>query len=225
MGIRIARRLKAAMGVCTVLSATALAPGIPSARWRSSVTLEGAGPGQPLEQAEIWMQGVRMRIETRGTGSERNFALEADGEVYFWTEGQPTGTRMAAGLAARSGRPSHGYVRRIQEIRSRGQRIGVETVDGHVCDVFGFENPLAGKGTYWLAQDLRGFPVRAVVERREVLPIKPGVELLRVKLGYRNTDIRIPGEFPPELLDPPANVHFRDVTELMLKGPVVAPRR
>lgn len=223
MRIRRARRLAAALGVCAAISAAASAEGLPSARWKSTVTLAGARPGQALEESQIWLQDSRMRVEARGTGFEKTNVLEADGEVYVWTEGQTTGIKMQAGLAARGGRPSHGYVRRIEEIRARGQKIGVETEGGHPCDVYAFETPRDGKGIYWLAKDLQGFPVRAVVERREVLPERPSVGLSRVKLEYRNTDVRIPGKFPSSLLDVPATVQFQDVTELMLRGP--APRR
>jgi len=221
MSIRIGRRLAAAV-VCAVVCAAVRAQGVASAHWRSTVTVEGARPGQPLQEAEIWLESGRMRIEERGKGSEKTNILEADGEVYVWKEGQATGLRMSAELAARGGRPSHNYVRRLEEIRSRGQKTGVETVDGHPCDVYAFESPQDGKGTYWLARDLRGFPVRAVVERRQVLPFKASVEVSRVRLDYRNTEIRIPGKIPPERLAVPAAVEFQDATDLMSGRP---PRR
>ncbi|MGE5276040.1 MAG: hypothetical protein ACM3SU_03515 [Acidobacteriota bacterium] len=221
MSMGIARGLAAA-AACAMLSAAARAQGVPSAHWRSTVTVEGARPGQPLQEAEIWLEGGRMRIEERGKGSEKTNILEADGEVYVWKEGETAGLRMSAELSARSGRPSHGYVRRVEEIRSRGQKTGVETVDGHPCDVYAYESPQYGKGTYWLARDLRGFPVRAVVERRQVLPFKTSVEVARVTLDYRNTEIRIPGKVPAERLAVPAAIEFQDAAALMSGRP---PRR
>jgi len=221
MSIKFGRRLAAA-AACAVLTATASAQGVPSAHWRSTVTVEGARPGQPLQEAEIWLEGGRMRIEERGKGSEKTNILEADGQVYVWKEGQAAGLRMGADLAARGGRPSHAYVRRLEEIRSRGQKTGVETVDGHPCDVYAFESPQGGKDTYWLARDLRGFPVRAIVERRQVLPFKTSVEVSRVRLDYRNTEIRIPSKVPPERLAVPAGVEFQDATDLISGRP---PRR
>jgi hypothetical protein len=215
-------RCFAAAAACAILCAPARAQSVPSAHWRSTVTVEGAHPGQPLQEAEIWLEGGRMRIEERGKGSERTNILEADGEVYVWKEGQATGLKMSAELSARSGRPSHAYVRRLEEIRSRGQKTGVETVDGHPCDVYAYESPQYGKGTYWLARDLRGFPVHAVLERRQVLPFKTSVEVSRVTLDYRNTEIRIPGKVAAERLAVPAAVEFQDAAALMSGRP---PRR
>ena len=221
MSIGIGRRLAAA-AACATVCAAVRAQGVPSAHWMSTVTVEGARPGQPLQEAEIWLEGGRMRIEERGKGSEKTNILEAEGQVYVWKEGETAGLRMSAELSARSGRPSHAYVRRLEEIRSRGQKTGVETVDGHACDVYVYESPQGGKGTYWLARDLRGFPVRAVVERRQVLPFKTSVEVSRVTLDYRNTEIRIPGKVPAERLAVPLGVEFQDATDLTTGRP---PRR
>jgi hypothetical protein len=210
----------AAAALAFVVGATPVAPpqGVPSAHWKTTVTTEGARPGEALEEAEIWLQGGAMRIVERGKGPEKTNVLRINDEVYIWTEGQSAGLKLLAGLAASGGRPSHEYVRRIEEIRSRGKKLGSETVGGHACDVYALEGPVDGEGRYWLATDLQGFPVRAVVEKRVFLPSRPTVERNSVKLEYRNTDIQIPGKIPAGTLSVPQDVRFQDASEMILTG-------
>ncbi|MGH9368340.1 MAG: hypothetical protein ACRD3M_11765 [Thermoanaerobaculia bacterium] len=221
MPLYLASAVAAGLLLCPAAAATGAAgQAEPSAHWRATVTVEGAQPGQPLQEAQVWLLGGRIRIEERGKAAERINVLLAGAEVYIWVEGERTGTRLAAGLAAR-GRPLHTFVRRTEEIRSRGRKSREEIVDGHACEVFEYESPQDGKGIYWLARDLGHFPVKAIVERRHYLPYS-AEPIATVKLEYRNRDVRIGEPVPETKLSPPAGVRFEDATELMLRG---GPRR
>jgi hypothetical protein len=176
------------------------------------VTVEGARPGQSLQEAEVWLLGSRMRIAERGSAGETTNVLDAGARVYVWVEGRTTGVAVTPVQAAR-GRPLHGFVRRTGEIRSRGRSKGEELVDGHPCDVFDFESREVGKGTFWLARDLSDFPVKAVLERRIFLP-HSGKPASIDRVEYRNRDIRLGGPIPAALFEPPPGVRFEDVTEV-----------
>jgi hypothetical protein len=176
-----------------------------------------------LQRAEIWLAGGRMRIEDSTPGVPPMTLLVADGTAYSWQPGKPTGTKMAAALARRSGRPPHDYARRISEIRSRGRVVGVERVDGHVCDVLEYDSFDEGKGKYWLARDLQDFPVRIVVDRPLRIPYRSAA-VGRVELEYRNFEVRIPAVVDAAELSPPAGVRFDDVTQLFLNRGRPTPR-
>ncbi|HTO88022.1 MAG TPA: hypothetical protein VMR54_10920 [Thermoanaerobaculia bacterium] len=209
-----------AFGLVVLFSLLGAAPptpssGLRSAQWRSVVTVVGTDPDKPLEEAEIWLSGSRMRIEEGRKGTPKTIVLKTGTEVYVWVEGQSSGTRMNLGLAAKSGRPPHDYARRIEEIRSRGKRIGAEKVDGYSCDVFEFGSLPPEKGTYWLATELQGFPVKAIVERSMPLPYRSEANRTQ-KLEYHNTRVRIPGSVSEVRFALPTGVEFQDLTDLFL---------
>ncbi len=178
-----------------------------------------------LQQAEIWLAGGRMRIEDSTPGLPPTTLVVAGGTAYSWQPGQPTGTKVSAALARRSGRPPHDYARRSSEIRSRGRPAGVERVDGHVCDVFEYDSFDEGKGRYWLARDLQDFPVRIVVDRPVARIPYRATPVETVELEYRNSAVRIPAAVEDAALSPPSGVRFEDVTYLFLNLGRPAPRR
>jgi hypothetical protein len=199
------------------------ARGVSSAHCTSTVAAEEARPGQAVEEAEIWLAGARMRIEARGEASRKTVVLGTETGVYVWVEGQSAGLRMSAAQAARSGRLLHGWLGRIEEIRSRGKKVGVERVGGFDCDVYQYQSPQDGRGTYWLAAKLQGFPLKAVRERDLYLPYR-STPIETTKLEYRYADVRIPARFPESLLAVPAGVKFQDASEILLKGRRPPPR-
>jgi hypothetical protein len=180
------------------------------------VAVVGADPGVLLEEADIWLSGSRMRIEEVRKGSPKTIVVRTGGEVYVWEEGKSTGTKVTVGLAARSGRPPHEYVRKIEEIRSRGRKIGAEKVDGYSCDVFEYGSLPPEKGTYWLAPELQNFPVKAVIERSMPLPYRSQANRTQ-KLEYHNTLVRIRGSVSEARFALPQGVEFQDLTDLFLR--------
>jgi len=184
--------------------------------WKSSVTAEGARPGAKLQEAQIWLEGDRMRIDDRTRGIEPANELLAGGVLYLWKPGAPAGIRMAIGLARKGGRPLHDYARRIPEIRARGRVTGNEKIDGHACDVVQFDTPEDGKGTYWLARDLRDFPLQIRVERPGVYSPYKSTPMTIVKLEFRNREVRFPAGIDAAELAPPAGVRFDDATQIFL---------
>lgn len=187
-----------------------------SVAWKSSVTAEGARPGDKLQEAEIWLVGDRMRIDDRTPGIDPANELLAGGVFYSWKPGATAGIRLALGLARQGGRPLHDYARRIPEIRARGRVTGSEKIDGRACDVVELETPEDGKGTYWLARELRDFPLRIRVEKPGVYSPYRSTPLTIVKLEYRNRDVRFPAGIDGAELAPPRGVRFEDATQIFL---------
>lgn len=218
--MRSAPLLLPAALAATLLAAAPEAPS--SAHWKTTVTMEGARPGDKLQEAEVWREGGRMRIEDRTPGTPPTNLVSDGGEVYVWEVGKKAGVRMAPGLARGRGRPLHEYVRRVADIRTKGTLLRDEKVDGHVCDVYAWETPQEGKGTYWLARDLKGFPVRVVIERPQMSPYR-SKPIDVVKLEYRNREVQVPAKIPEELLQPPDDVTFQDASEIFGGLPKAAP--
>jgi hypothetical protein len=203
--------------------ALAAAPETPSsAHWKTTVTMEGARPGDKLQEAEVWRDGGRMRIEDRTPGVPPTNLVSDGGEVYVWEAGKTAGIRMAQGMARQRGRPLHEYVRRVADIRSKGTLLREEKLDGHVCDVYAWETPQDGKGTYWLARDLKGFPLRVVIERPQLSPYR-SKPIATITLDYRNRDVRVPASVPDGLLEPPDDVKFQDASEILGGHPKAGP--
>jgi hypothetical protein len=79
-------------------------------------------------------------------------------------------------------------------------------VNGHTCDVYEYETSERGrtaKQTYWLAKDLKNFPVKLVAD------------LGGAKMTTVNSDIDLGASVPDSLLAVPDNVKFQDMSEMM----------
>lgn len=206
----------AAAGIALALAprAPVLAQTLDSAHWTSTVTVEGAPAGAVFQRAEVWFKEGRLRVEVVGPKG-RSITLDTGGDLYAWTDGEKTGLRINPAMSASSGQPSHAYVRRVEEIR-QGTPVRTETVDGHSCDVFEYAG-LDGKGTYWLAKDLRFFPVKIVLQRPLAisLPFAGSRQRKTPDLYVHNTEIAVPAAAAPVLFAVPSDVHFRDAAEVM----------
>jgi len=212
--------------VMPVVSTPVAAPAPPSFHWKSVVTSSEARAGDKLQDAQVWFEGGRTRIEDRTAGAAAtNYLLTPEGVAYAWTPGGTSGMKMAVPIARRSGRPLHEYVRRLAEIRSRGKLVSTERIGGHDCDVVQFETADQEKGTYWMARDLRDFPLRIRIERPQMLVPYRGRAIGTVKLEIRNTDVRIPSGIDRAGLSPPTSVRFDDVSDLFGNRGRTTPRR
>lgn len=201
--------------VLALASASAAAVGMAqlpegAAHWKSTIEVQGGGGGEgagPM-QSEIWMKGAGLRMQTRVLGMRQDFVRTGE-TVYQWTEGQKSGMKLRAATAARSGAPTD-YAARISEYRTKGRRIGSETLDGHPCEIYELSSPLgpgrSRKETVWLAADLHNFPLQIVAEAEGS------------KFTVRNRDVSFSAAIPDALLAPPSDVLFRDLAEVMPKS-------
>ena len=228
MPLRLSRLARPVLALLTFAAAFRPGPAGGAERastihWKTSVTREGARPGQFLQQAEIWLSDGRFRIEDRTPGMPPTDLLVLDETVYLWEIGKTTGLKMPAGLARRTGRPWHDYARRRGEVREAGKLLRSETREGHACDVFAFEDPPETQGTYWLAKDLDDFPIRIEIERPEaVLPFRSR-PTGTVRIVYENREVR-PGEKTEaaRFVAPPG-MTFDDASEILTGHPRAAP--
>jgi hypothetical protein len=199
---------------------------VSSIHWKAVVTSAEARPGDKLQEAEVWYEAGRIRIEDRTAGAvPRNYLLTPEGVAYAWTPGGTSGMKMNVMVARRSGRPLHEYVRRLAEVRFRGKVAGTERIDGHDCDVVEYVNADQEKGTYWLARDLQDFPLRIAIERPQTLVPYRGRSIGSVKLEIRNSDVRRPAGIDRAGLSPPPGVRFDDVSEIFGNKGRATPRR
>ena len=210
MKTRLSKR--AAIGLAALLLGSALeAQAISSGHWKSKGRMEGGPQGELNTESELWMKEKKVRIKTKVMGMEMN-VVKAGDYVYQWQDGQTSGMKMPANVRRRGG-ASLDYLEKMDEIRSKGKKVGTETVEGHSCDIYEYtESPSeaesAGqrgpmKGKYWMAKDLKNFPIKTVMETGDMT------------ITTTNYDIDLKASVPDALLTPPETVKFQDMSEMM----------
>ena len=177
-----------------------------SAHWKSTTEMSGGPQGDMKSESEVWMKDKKMRAKTQVMGMNMN-VVKAGDFIYQWPEGQTSGMKIPAGLRRRGGQ-SMDYVNKMAEVRAKGKKIGAETVDGHACEIFEYNEPSPERGgtakqTYWLAKDLKDFPVKVVTENGGM------------KMSTLNHDVELGARVPDSLLTPPEDVKFQDMSEMM----------
>jgi hypothetical protein len=185
------------------------AQGISSGHWKSKGRMEGGPQGDMNTESELWMKDKKVRIRTKVMGMEMNVVKSGD-FVYQWQDGQTSGMKMAANMRRRGG--SMDYLEKMEDIRTKGKKVGTEAVDGHSCDIYEYtetpsEDGAAGrrgpvKGKYWLAKDLKNFPIKTVMETGDMT------------ITTTNYDIDLNASVPDALVTPPENVKFQDMSEM-----------
>ena len=193
------------LAICLGAASHAFAQSFSSAHWKSSVSIEGGrqrGPG--AADYEVWLKGGKMRMQTKATGAQMNM-LKLGDEMYNWQEGGTAGMKMNLAMAQQvGGGSSSDYVTRAEEYRTKGKKVGTETIDGHPCEIYDYQDDARHtKGRYWLATDLDHFAVKAVIESGGS------------KTTIHNTDIQVPASVPDSMLEVPRNVQFQDMSEMM----------
>jgi len=190
------------LGIC--LTGPLQAQAFGSAHWKSRGEIAGGPQGSMTTESELWMKDKKVRIKT--TAMEMKVNLVKSGDfLYQWQEGQTTGVKISANARQRGA--SADYVNRIEDIRTKGKKLGSETVKGHACDIYEytetFERGRTAKQTYWLAKDLKNFPVKLMAEVGDA------------KMTTVNSDIELGAVVPDSMVTPPDNVKFQDMSEMM----------
>lgn len=191
-----------------VFAGVLVAQPLGSVHWKSKTEIVGGPQGDRTTESEMWMKDKKLRMKTAVMGMNMNIVKSGD-VLYQWQEGQTSGMKMSASMRRRGG-PSADYVGKIDEIRARGKKIGKETVAGHECDIYEYSEATgerSGKQTYWLAKDLKNFPIKVVNESGGM------------KITTLNSDIDLKASVPDAMLEPPADVKFQDMSEMMKGRP------
>ena len=195
----------AAVALAVLLGGVLRAQDFSSAHWKSKGQIEGGPQGTMTTESELWMKDRKVRIKTTAMGMKMNVIKAADFS-YQWQDGQATGMKMPVSARQRGGASSD-YVNRIDDVRAKGKKVGAETVNGHPCDVYEYtetsEKGKTAKQTYWLAKDLKNFPIKVVSD------------LGTAKLTTINSDIELGTSVSDALVTPPDNVKFQDMSEMM----------
>jgi hypothetical protein len=181
-----------------------------SAHWKSSTEMSGGPQGDMKSESEVWMKDKKMRAKTQVMGMNMNVVKSGD-FIYQWPEGQTSGMKIPVTMRRRGGQTMD-YVNKMADVRAKGKKIGAESVGGHACEIFEYdeETPERGgttKQTYWLAKDLKDFPVKVVTENGGM------------KMSTLNHDVELGAAVPDSLLTPPDGVKFQDMSEMMKGRP------
>ncbi len=175
-----------------------------SAHWKSKTQMEGGPQGDVTTEAEIWMKEKKIRMKMAIMGMDMNMVRTGD-FVYQWPDGQTTGMKIPTTVRRRGG-ASADYVSKIEDVRAKGKKVGTETVEGHPCDVYEYEETAERgpqKEKYWLAKDLKNFPVRYQAQTGDT------------KITTTNSDIDLGASVPDSMMTPPDSIKFRDMSEMM----------
>lgn len=192
-----------AIGAMTLAGALRAQP-FTSAHWKSRTQMEGGPQGDVTTDAEIWMKDKKIRMKMAIMGMDMNMVRTGD-FVYQWQEGQATGMKIPTTVRRRGG-PSTDYVSKIEDVRAKGKKVGTETVDGHPCDVYEYEETLERgpqKEKFWLAKDLKNFPIRYQAQTGDT------------KITTTNSDVDLGAAVSDSMMTPPDKVQFRDMSEMM----------
>jgi len=191
-------------GAALVFAGVLAAQPLGSVHWKSRTEIVGGPQGDMATESEMWMKDKKLRMKTTVMGMNMNVVKSGD-TLYQWQEGQTGGMKMSSSVRRRGG-PSADYAGKIDEIRAKGKKIGTETVAGRQCDIYEYTEATGeptGKQTYWLARDLKNFPIKVVNETGGM------------KVTILNSDIDLKASFPDAMLEPPADVKFQDMSEMM----------
>jgi len=177
-----------------------------SAHWKATTEMSGGPRGDMKSESEVWMKDKKMRAKTQVMGMNMNVIKSGD-FIYQWPEGQTSGMKIPANMNRRGGQ-SMDYVNKMADVRAKGKKIGAETVDGHPCEIFeynesGQERGGTTKQTYWLARDLKDFPIKVVTENGGV------------KMSTVNHDVELGAKVPDSMLTLPEGITFQDMSEMM----------
>jgi outer membrane lipoprotein-sorting protein len=175
-----------------------------SGHWKSKTVMEGGPRGPATAEGEVWLKNEKVRMKAQMSGMNTNMIIAEDA-IYQWMEGQPMGMKLPKGTESSA---SADYVK--MDLRTKGKKIGTETVDGLVCDVYVLETNEGGrkaKHTGWLARAKSGFPVKWVMESG------------KTKTTTTNRDIEIGANVPDSMVTPPKDVRFEDMSEMMKNIP------
>lgn len=181
------------------------AQSFPNAHWKARTVIEGGGQGDLTAESEMWTKNEKTRIKSQVRGMTSHMIIVGD-TIYQWIEGQPSGMKMPKGAKASSSSPD--YV--SMDIRTKGRKIGTETIDGHVCDVYEMETNDQGqrvKHTGWLMRDKSAFQAKWVTESE------------KTKTTSMMRDVEVPANVPESMMTPPANVRFQDMAQMMKDMP------
>jgi len=190
-------------GAALVFAGVLAAQPLGSVHWKSKTEIVGGPQGDIATESEMWMKDKKLRMKTTVMGMNMNVVKSGD-TLYQWQEGETSGMKMSASMSR--GGPSADYAGKIDEIRAKGKKIGAETVAGRECDIYEYTEATGertGKQTYWLARDLKNFPIKVVNETGGM------------KITIANSDIDLKASVPDAMLQPPADVKFQDMSEMM----------
>ncbi len=193
-----------------LLAGAALGQWEGGAHWKSAVQIEGGPQAMPEMSSEIWLQkDGRMRMKSAVMGMNMNTVKQGD-TVYQWTDGQKEGMKINSTVA---GRPhaTGDYASRVAEYRTKGRKVGSESVDGHSCEVYELVTPAEGaqkerREKVWLATDLKNFPVKVVVDTNGMT------------MTSRNSDVELNASVADTMVTVPTDVQFRDISDMIKQG-------
>ena len=176
------------------------------AHWKATTEMSGGPRGDMKSESEVWKKGEKMRAKTQIMGMNMNVVKSGD-FIYQWPEGLTSGMKIPAGMNRRGGQ-SMDYVDKMADVRAKGKKIGTETVDGHPCEIFEYNEAAQERGgttkqTYWLARDLKDFPIKVVTENGGM------------KMSTVNHDVELGAKVPDSLLTVPEGVTFQGMSEMM----------
>ncbi len=170
--------------------------------WKSDMTVEKFGITIP---SETWIKGNKVRVVSQTPVGE-SVTVIRDGVAYVKTPMLAMKTKVGSGKGA-GGDAGVDIARDLDAFLAKGTKLGTETVDGEVCEIWKTTRTEEGKTlemTLWVSPSLK-FP------RQIRLQTEMGDALIRNR-DVEKKVVLADSEFEP---DPTAT--YRDMADVMRK--------
>jgi outer membrane lipoprotein-sorting protein len=174
----------------------------PQLHWKSEMTVEKFGITIP---SETWIKGNRVRVVAQTPVGE-SVTVIRDGVAWVKTPMLAMKAQVGSGNRA-GGDPGVDIARDLDAFLAKGTKLGTETVDGEVCEMWRTTRTEQGKTlemTLWISPSLK-FPrqIRMQTEMGDAL--------------IRNRDVEKKVTLADSEFAPDPTVTYRDMADVMKK--------
>ena len=170
--------------------------------WKSEMTVEKFGITIP---SETWIKGNKVRVVAQTPVGE-SVTVIRDGVAWVKTPMLAMKTRVGPGKGA-GGDPGVDIARDLDAFLAKGTKLGTETVDGELCEIWKTTRTEQGKAlemTLWISPSLK-FPrqIRMQTEMGDAL--------------IRNRDVEKKVTLADSEFEPDPGVTYREMSDVMRK--------
>lgn len=200
----------------TAGAAAAAAP-LKSAQFDVVTLTQGQG-AQITINSKVWVKGDKVRVEMKHPFMGQ-MNLIADGKhIYQIDPVQKQATRTDQMRATGGREPWQMFVANVEQLREKARRIGSETIDGHVCDIYTRREGERGHSASvkaWITRTLKPpMPLKVV---RQVTLERPNASLSQT-VTVRLRNLKLNPSLPDSLFKLPAGMKIVEGDPMLPNG-------
>ena len=156
--------------------------------------------GRKVYESKVSLKDALFRMEMTAGGQASIIIHNAEGTYTVMpSEGMAMKTTLRPGQGPVRG--AGNYAQYLQQ--QHAERIGSETIDGHACDIYRYNDPEdGGITTVWVWKD-------------KMFPVKYEMETTKGKMLVELSNIQLGAAIPDEAFQLPAGIQVMDMGNLM----------